>query len=32
MSYVYDNVRSNVPHMDLDRVFEAKEDIASSVS
>jgi regulator of protease activity HflC (stomatin/prohibitin superfamily) len=31
MSYVYDNVRSNVPHMLLDDVFTAKEEIASSV-
>lgn len=28
---VFDNVRSNVPHMLLDDVFTAKEEIASSV-
>lgn len=30
-SYVFDNVRSNVPHMLLDDVFTAKEEIATSV-
>lgn len=28
---VFDNVRSNVPHMLLDDVFTAKEEIATSV-
>lgn len=28
-SYVYDTVRASVPKMDLDNVFESKEEIAS---
>eukprot|EP00920_Eleutheroschizon_duboscqi_P021295 GHVT01050118.1.p1 GENE.GHVT01050118.1~~GHVT01050118.1.p1 ORF type:complete len:154 (+),score=13.45 GHVT01050118.1:405-866(+) len=30
-SYVFDVVRAAVPQMDLDRVFESKDDVASAV-